>query len=75
MHTLQSQNPCHAEKAEIPVYPRFLSQDLRSAADHIRHMKNEMLFYKNAYEDNSQNALWQYMLEYFADGYTQIAKE
>ncbi len=49
--------------------------DLRSAADHIRHMKNEMLFYKNAYEDNSQNALWQYMLEYFADGYTQIAKE
>lgn len=38
-------------------------------------MKNEMLFYKNAYEDNSQNALWQYMLEYFTDKYTQLARK
>ena len=48
---------------------------LQDAANHIRQMKNDMLFYKNAYEDNSQNALWQYMLEYFVDGYTRIAKE
>ena len=38
-------------------------------------MKNEMLFYKRAYEDTSQNALWQYMLEYFAAKYTELAKE
>ena len=34
-----------------------------------------MLFYRRAYEDSSQNALWQYMLEYFADRYTRLAKE
>ena len=34
-----------------------------------------MLFYRRAYEDSSQNALWQYMLEYFADRYTSLAKE
>ncbi len=49
--------------------------DVHSAADHIRQMKNDILFYKNAYEDNSQNALWQSMLEYFVEGYTNIAKE
>jgi len=38
-------------------------------------MKNNMLFYKRAYEDTSQNALWQYMLEYFAEKYTQLAKK
>ena len=38
-------------------------------------MKNDILFYRNAYEDNSQNALWQSMLEYFVEGYTNIAKE
>ena len=49
--------------------------DLMDAAASMKQMKNDMLFYKRAYEDTSQNALWQYMLEYFADGYTQIAKE
>ncbi|MBO7710573.1 MAG: TetR family transcriptional regulator [Lachnospiraceae bacterium] len=48
--------------------------DLHEAANHIRQMKNDILFYKNAYEDHSQNALWQSMLEYFVDGYTKIAK-
>ena len=38
-------------------------------------MKKDMLFYKRAYEDTSQNALWQYMLEYFAAKYTEVAKE
>ena len=28
-------------------------------------MKQEILFYKRAYEDSSQNALWHYMVEYF----------
>ena len=48
--------------------------DLQAAANHIRHMKNDMLFYKRAYENTSQNALWEYMLEYFVDAYTREAK-
>ena len=38
-------------------------------------MKQEILFYKRAYEDSSQNALWRYMLEYFARRYTELVKE
>ena len=48
--------------------------DLHDAADAMKQMKNEMLFYKRAYEDTSQNALWQYMLEYFAAKYAELAK-
>lgn len=46
-----------------------------SAAVGMNKMRQEMLFYSRAYEDSSQNALWQYMLEYFADQYTRLAKE
>ena len=49
--------------------------DLQAAANHIQQMKNDILFYKRAYEDTSQNALWQYMLEYFVDAYTSQAKK
>ena len=38
-------------------------------------MKQEILFYKRAYEDSSQNALWRYMLEYFVRRYTELVKE
>ena len=38
-------------------------------------MKQEILFYKRAYEDSSQNALWRYMLEYFVRLYTELVKE
>ena len=38
-------------------------------------MKQEILFYKRAYEDSSQNALWHYMLEYFVRRYTELVKE
>lgn len=48
--------------------------DLQDAADAMKQMKNDMLFYKRAYEDTSRNALWQYMLEYFAAEYSRIAK-
>lgn len=34
-----------------------------------------MLFYKRAYEDTSQNALWQYMLEYFTAIYTALTRK
>ncbi len=49
--------------------------DLHDAAKGMKQMKNDMLFYKRAYEDTSQNALWEYMLEYFAAKYTELAKE
>ena len=38
-------------------------------------MKREILFYRRAYEDQSQNALWRYMIEYFVSRYTHLAKE
>ena len=49
--------------------------DIHDAAAGMKQMKNDMLFYKRAYEDTSQNALWQYMLEYFVQKYTILAKE
>ena len=48
--------------------------DIRSAAGGLNKMKQDILFYRRAYEDTSQNALWQYMLEYFVDAYTNLAK-
>ena len=48
---------------------------MESAAAGMNRMRQEMLFYRRAYEDSSQNALWKYMLEYFAERYTRLAKE
>ncbi len=46
-----------------------------SAAAGMNKMKQEILFYKRAYEDSSQNALWHYMLDHFVHRYTDLAKE
>ena len=46
-----------------------------SAAKAMSQMKNDMVFYKRAYEDSSQNALWKYMVDYFVKRYTELAKE
>jgi len=48
--------------------------DQKDAAESIRRMKNEILFFRRAFEDNSQNALWEYMYEYFVKEYTDAAK-
>ncbi len=48
---------------------------VQSAAKAMSQMKNDMIFYKRAYEDPSQNALWKYMVEYFVKRYTDLAKE
>lgn len=48
---------------------------VESAARAMSRMKNDMIFYKRAYEDTTQNALWKYMLEYFVKRYTDLAKE
>ena len=46
-----------------------------SAAAGLNKMKQEILFYKRAYEDQSQNALWRYMIDYFVRRYSDLAKE
>lgn len=53
-------------------------KDITSVAEStqsLNHMKEEYVFYKRSYEDISQNPLWQYMLDYFVERYTQIALE
>ncbi len=47
---------------------------VESAAASMNKMRNDFIFYKRAYEDNSQNPLWQYMLEYFVERYAGEAK-
>lgn len=46
-----------------------------SAAGSMNRMKQDFFFYKRAYEDNSQNPMWSYMLEYFVERYTRLAME
>ena len=48
---------------------------VESSAKATSQMKNDIIFYRRAYEDTSQNALWKYMLEYFVKRYTDLAKE
>ena len=48
---------------------------VQSAAEGMKRMKQDFIFYKRAYEDSSQNALWAYMLEYFVHRYEKLAKE
>ncbi|MCR5160207.1 MAG: TetR family transcriptional regulator [Lachnospiraceae bacterium] len=49
--------------------------DKTEAAVSLRQVKKDYLFYKRANEDSSQNPLWQYMLEYYAGRYMEIARE
>ena len=46
-----------------------------SAAESMNRMRQDFIFYKRAYEDQSQNPMWSYMLEYFVTRYTELAKE
>lgn len=49
--------------------------DVESAARSMNRMRQDFMFFKRAYEDRSENPMWAYMLEYFAAGYTNLAKE
>ena len=40
----------------------------------LQQVKKDYIFFKRAFEDRSQNPLWEYMLEYYANRYTEIAK-
>jgi AcrR family transcriptional regulator len=46
-----------------------------SAADAMNSMRQDFIYFKRAYEDNSQNPMWAYMHEYFVKRYTEIARE
>ena len=69
------------DKYDLVAWIFFQSADktdvvsIKSAAEGMQKMKQDFLFYKRAYEDSSQNALWAYMLEYFVQRYEKIAKE
>ncbi len=48
---------------------------VESAAKSMNGMRQDFIFYKRAYEDHSQNPMWAYMVEYFAEQYSSLAKE
>ena len=47
---------------------------VESSAKAMNQMKKDILFYRRAYEDQSQNSLWTYMVEYFTKRYGDLAK-
>lgn len=49
--------------------------DFQSAAESLERMKTDYQFYKQAYADHSQNALRNYILEYYETLYEQAVKE
>ncbi|MDO5292275.1 MAG: TetR/AcrR family transcriptional regulator C-terminal domain-containing protein [bacterium] len=49
--------------------------DLKSSTEAMEKMRKEYLFYKRAFEDNSQNPFWKYLVEYFAERYEMEAKK
>lgn len=46
-----------------------------SAAEAMNAMRQDYIFFKRAYEDNSQSPLWAYMHAYFTRRYTDLARE
>ena len=38
-------------------------------------MRQDYIFYKRAWEDNSQSPMWAYMHEYFVRRYAELARE
>ena len=43
--------------------------DAESAAKSMNEMRKNYVYFKRAYEDQSQNPMWAYILEYFAEKY------
>ncbi len=48
---------------------------LESSAQSMNLMRQDFIFYKRAFEDQSQNPMWSYMVEYFVERYSCLAKE
>ncbi len=49
--------------------------DLPSAVEGLSRLKSELAFFRQAYADISQNALWTYIVEYYTEAYSALAKE
>ena len=49
--------------------------DVESAARSMNAMRTNYVYFKRAYEDRSQNPMWAYILEYFVEAYSNLAKE
>ena len=41
----------------------------------MNQMRSDFIFYKRTYEEPSQNPFWEYVLEFFVERYTDIAKK
>ena len=48
---------------------------VESAAAAMNGMRQDYVFFKRTWEDNSQSPMWAYMHEYFVKRYTEIARE
>ena len=48
---------------------------VESAAKAMNSMRQDYVYFKRAYEDNSQSPMWAYMHEYFVKRYSEIAME
>ena len=48
---------------------------LRIFLPNLLRVKKDQIFYKRAFEDTSQNPLWEYMLEYYCARYAETARE
>ena len=48
---------------------------VESAAKSMNEMKSDIVFYRRAYDNTTENPLWKYMLEYFYERYSMEAME
>ncbi len=48
---------------------------VESASESMNQVRNDFIFYKRAFEDSSQNALWQYMVDYFTERYEAATRQ
>lgn len=49
--------------------------DIKSSTEAMERMRSDYLFYRRAFEDNSQNPFWKYLVEYFVKRYEEEAKK
>lgn len=49
--------------------------NLKSSTETMEKMRKDYIFYKRAFEDNSQNPLWKYLVEFFVRRYELEAKK
>ncbi len=69
------------DKYELMAWAFFQSTyaedvlDVESAAHSMNQMRQDVVFYRRAFEDRSQNPMWAYIVEYYVERYSNKAKE